>query len=158
MIATSNTGTCTAGKAAQIAGINPETLKVWTRRGFVPNKAEGGWSRYSVSDLIGIMALHRVTVRGAIDISTAAELFREHIFNVSEQVIQSAMANSAAYWIVSWWDEEGPKKELTADPVEFIKGMVINPERPWIGGATLLNLSQIVRDVFAEMAKHLGGD
>lgn len=81
--------------AAELAGIHPQTLRIYERRGLIaPYRTPGGTRRYSESDLERLRAIQALTQAGVnlegvkriLELEGAIELLQSKLDQLKEQV------------------------------------------------------------------------
>lgn len=81
--------------AAELAGIHPQTLRIYERRGLIaPFRTPGGTRRYSESDLERLRAIQALTQAGVnlegvkriLELEGAIELLQSKLDQLKEQV------------------------------------------------------------------------
>lgn len=87
--------------AAELAGIHPQTLRIYERRGLIaPYRTPGGTRRYSESDLERLRAIQTLTQAGVnlegvkriLELEGAIELLQSSLDKLKDQVADAKAA------------------------------------------------------------------
>jgi MerR family transcriptional regulator, heat shock protein HspR len=74
--------------AAELAGVHPQTLRIYEQKGLVqPHRTRGNTRRYSEADIVRLRYVQRLTARGVnlagakqiLELEAEIEVLREHV-------------------------------------------------------------------------------
>ncbi|MGY0782096.1 MerR family transcriptional regulator [Azospirillum argentinense] len=152
------TQTFTAGQVEDLTDINPETLRVWRRRGFIPPNPGGGWARYSFGSVVLIGTLLDLTATHRLDVSEAWDKFIRGAgdFYIREAAA-AALNGQPDVWVVLVFSdvrEGGRSWKLikTDDPATVYRDVKA------IRSVLAINVGDVARGIIARIERLEGSD